>query len=162
MMVDKSTKMDWRVSYKSTRIGAGYFLRQHGRLKFTPEGYISFRGLNREDSNHLIQEWDRWIRDLQDSSHEHVRNAATHAPSMCSEHLDAYYRDRVIAESEITSLENSSKKLADSEQEPILLTQKRRGKWCTRCTYDARIITHKVHIIQIKFIFCYASVGVLS
>ncbi|KAG0047467.1 hypothetical protein BGZ89_004922 [Linnemannia elongata] len=45
---------------------------------------------------------------------------------MCSEHLDVYYRDRIVAESEITSLENSSKKLADSEQELIFLTQKRR------------------------------------
>ncbi|KAF9907757.1 hypothetical protein EC991_010627 [Linnemannia zychae] len=118
----------WRENYKSTRIGAGYFLGQHGRLKFTPEGYISFRGVSREDSSQLMQEWDRWIRDLQGSSHEHVRNAAAHAPSMCREHLDAYYRDRVVAESEITSLENSSKKLADSEQELILLTQKRRAK----------------------------------
>ncbi|KAF9343438.1 hypothetical protein BGX26_005715, partial [Mortierella sp. AD094] len=47
---------------------------------------------------------------------------------MCSEHLDAYYRDRVVAESEITTLENSSKKLADSEQELIFLAQKRRDE----------------------------------
>lgn len=131
MMVDNSTgkqKSDWRESYKSTRIGAGYFLSQHGRLKFTLEGYIGFRGVKREDSNQLIQEWDRWIRDLRTSSHDHVRNAASHAQFMCSEHLDVYYRDRVVAESEITSLENSSKKLADSEQELIFLTQKRRAK----------------------------------
>ncbi|KAH7054757.1 hypothetical protein BKA57DRAFT_234538 [Linnemannia elongata] len=114
--------------YKSTRIGAGDFLTQNGRLQFTPEGDIEFRGVKREDSNQLIQEWDRWIRDLRTTNQDHVRNAASHAQPICSEHLDVYYRDQVVAESEITSLENSSKKLADSEQELIFLTQKRRAE----------------------------------
>lgn len=92
--------------------------------------------MKRQDSNQLIHEWDRWIRDF--------RRNGKHAPSMCSEPLDDYYRDRVVAESEITSLENSSKKLADSEQALISLTQKRRGKWCTRCSYDARNVIRSI------------------
>lgn len=41
----------------SARAGAGYFLSQQGRLSFTPEDYIEFRALKREDSNKLLQEW---------------------------------------------------------------------------------------------------------
>jgi len=154
MMANKTTgkqKSDWRDNFNSARIGAGYFLSQQGQLTFTPEGYIGFRAVKREDSRQLIQEWNRWIRDLRSSPYLHVRIAASAAPSLCSEHLDGYYRDRVVAESEITSLENSSKKLADSEQELIYLTQKRRGKCYTRCSYDARYV---ICSIQIYFLLC--------
>ncbi|KAF9991412.1 hypothetical protein BGZ79_004542, partial [Entomortierella chlamydospora] len=131
MMADKTAGKQnggWKDSISSTRIGSGYFLSQQSQLKFTPEEYIGFRAVKREYSNQLIQEWDRWIRDLRASSYLHVRIAASAAPSLCSEHLDAYYRDRVVAESQITSLENSSKKLADSEKELIHLTQKLRAQ----------------------------------
>ncbi|KAF9904570.1 hypothetical protein BX616_001247 [Lobosporangium transversale] len=119
---------DWRNGFNQARVGAGYFLSQQGRLKFTPEGYIGFRALRRQDSTKLLQEWDRWIRDLRCSPFEHVKKAANLASAMCIKHLDDYYRDRVISESEIISLENASEKLADSEQELILLSRERREK----------------------------------
>ncbi|KAF9405408.1 hypothetical protein BGZ76_006584, partial [Entomortierella beljakovae] len=130
-MSDKTTGKrngDWRHTISSTRMGSGYFLSLQGQLKFTPEGYIRYRAVKRENSNMLMQEWDRWIQDLRASSYAHVRIAASAASSLCSKHLDAYYSDRVVAESEITSLENSSLMLAYSEKELIHLTQKYRAK----------------------------------
>ncbi|KAF9406007.1 hypothetical protein BGZ76_006438, partial [Entomortierella beljakovae] len=127
-MTNKNTygRKDWRDAFNDARVGAGYFFSQSGRLKFTPEGYIGFRALERKDSNKLLQEWDRWIRDLRGSTYEHVRIAANLAASMSIDHLDAYYQDRVIADRDITSLENSSKQMADSEQELRLLVAKHR------------------------------------
>lgn len=127
MLVKHKKKSDWRDHLNSARVGAGYFLSQQGRLIFTPEGYIEFRALRREDSEKLLQEWDRWIRDLRNCPFEHVKIAAGLAPSMRRKDLEAYYREQVVTESEITSLENSSKKLADAEQELISLAQQRRG-----------------------------------
>lgn len=97
----------------SERVGVGYFLSQR-RL------YRNL-ALRCEDSNKLLQEWHRWIWDLQNCPYEHVKIAAGLAPSTCHKNLNTYYQDQVVTESEITSFENSSKKLVDSEKELISL-----------------------------------------
>ncbi|KAF9175538.1 hypothetical protein BGX20_004425 [Mortierella sp. AD010] len=121
-------KNDWKEFFKTGRIGAGYFLTQKGRLSLSPEGYIKYRAVKREESDRLLHEWDRWILDLQNHDHEYLRSAGDKAPPMYKDHLDAYYRERVVAESEISSLENSSTMIGDSEKELISLSQKRRAK----------------------------------
>ncbi|GJJ67730.1 hypothetical protein EMPS_00076 [Entomortierella parvispora] len=128
MMLRKHTKKrDWRDSVNSARSGAGYFLGLRGDLNFSPNGYIEFRDLRREECEKLLQEWDGWMRTLRNSPYAHVKIAANIAPSMSRKDLYAYYRERILLESETTSLENSSKKIADAEQELILLAQKRRA-----------------------------------
>ncbi|KAF9585860.1 hypothetical protein BGW38_000416, partial [Lunasporangiospora selenospora] len=65
----------------------------------------------------------RWIQQLRTSKYDHIKKAAANAQPMNQEHLDSYYRDRVVIENNITSLENSFKKLADLKQEFKYLSQ---------------------------------------
>ncbi|KAK3844408.1 MAG: hypothetical protein J3R72DRAFT_438838 [Linnemannia gamsii] len=117
---------DWRSEFDSRRKGAGYFFSQRGRLSFTPSGYIGFRSLDRAHSSSLLQEWDVWIRDLKACTQEHVQRAAKAAPSLTTNDLDQYYRDRIVADRDLEVLANSSCQLKDADLELRLHLQRRR------------------------------------
>ena len=63
------------MEFDASRKGAGYFLSQTGRLHFEPSGYIAFRAVEEDCASRLIQEWDRWMRDLMNSASSSVQEA---------------------------------------------------------------------------------------
>jgi hypothetical protein len=119
---------EWQSEFDANRKGAGYFLSQTGRLCFEPTGYIASRALEENRASRLIQEWDRWIRDLKSSAHSFVREAATATRPLTIEDLDQYYRNRIVVQRDMVVLENSSKQLADGDQELYLRLQELRRK----------------------------------
>lgn len=118
--------VEWQSEFDANRKGAGYFLSQTGRLCFEPTGYIASRALEENRASRLIQEWDRWIRDLKSSAYSFVREAATATRPLTIEDLDQYYRNRIVVQRDMVVLENSSKQLADGDQELYLRLQELR------------------------------------
>ena len=116
---------EWQSEFDANRKGAGYFLSQTG---LEPTGYIAFRALEENRASRLIQEWDRWIRDLKSSAYSFVREAATASRPLTIEDLDQYYRNRIVVQRDMVVLENSSKQLADGDQELYLRLQELRRK----------------------------------
>lgn len=121
-------KKPWQDAYDPNRKGAGYFLSQTGRLRFEPAGYIAFRGVVRAASPKLLQEWDRWLRDLGKSINTTVQKAVKGASSMTQEHLDQFYEGRVVAKRDLAALEHSAEQLSDADNELRRRVQRRRGK----------------------------------
>jgi hypothetical protein len=119
---------DWRYENDPNLKGAGYLLTQRGRLQFVPSEYITFRAMERSRSSQLLQEWDRWMRDLGKSTHTVIQRAVKSAPSMTVEELDQHYRNRYAADRELDTLENSARQLAEADRDLALLVQERRGK----------------------------------
>ncbi|KAF9404053.1 hypothetical protein BGZ94_004400, partial [Podila epigama] len=123
---DRRMRTEWQSEYDANRKGAGYFLSQNGRLRFEPSGYIAFRALEEDRASRLIQEWDRWIRDLKNSKYSFVREAAAATRPLTIHDLDQYFRDRIVVQRDKTILENSSKQLTDGDQEIYLRLQELR------------------------------------
>lgn len=117
---------EWHSGFDANRKCAGYFLSQNGRLRYEPSGYIAFRALEEDRASRPAQEWDRGIRDLKNSTHSFVREAAAATRLLTLHDLDQYYRDRIVVQREKTTLENSSKQLADGDQEIHLCLQELR------------------------------------
>lgn len=95
---------------------------------FEPTGYIASRALEEIRASRLIKEWGRWIRDLKSSAYSFVREVATATRPLTIEDLDQYYRNRIVVQRDIVVLENSSKQLADGDQELFLHLQELRRK----------------------------------
>lgn len=119
---------EWQLDFDANRKGAGYFLSQTGRLRFEPSGYIAFRALEEAHASRLIQEWDRWIRDLKNSTHSFVQEAAAATRPLTIHDLDQYYLDRVVVQRDKAILENSSKQLTEGDKELFLRLQELRRK----------------------------------
>jgi len=107
----------WRAEINAKRMGAAYFLSQEGRLRFDPAEYIEYRSLDREFSFTLRREWAKWLRDLNNSSFEHIRRTAAASPAMTQNHLDNYYKDRIVRKRKLDVLESSAEQLTNADRE---------------------------------------------
>ncbi|GJJ75831.1 hypothetical protein EMPS_08189 [Entomortierella parvispora] len=118
----------WRAEINAKRPGATYFLAQGGRLRFDPAEYIEYRSLERESSVTLRREWAKWLRDLNNSSFEHVRRTAAAARRMTQDHLDNYYIDRIVKKRKLDVLESAAEQLAYADRELTALLAVRSAK----------------------------------
>lgn len=117
----------WRDGINDRRKGAGYFLTLKGDPSFKPADYIKYRAVQRDQSLALIEEWSRWMIDLQKSPHEVMRRAAV-APALTQNDLDEYYQDRVSVDREQDALESSRRQLRAADGQLTSRIQKRQGK----------------------------------
>ncbi|KAF9896686.1 hypothetical protein BX616_006954, partial [Lobosporangium transversale] len=107
---------NWKDDINVERSGAVYFLSQPSRPKFSPSEYIESRGLRQEDSHVILREWNRWIKDLMNSRHSFIREAAKAAGLMKAADLDKFYEKRIVAKRKLDVLKSSSEQLKDADQ----------------------------------------------
>lgn len=120
--MSSSKTPSWHSEIDARRKGAGYFLSQGGRLRFEPAGYVAFRAVPREASDMVAQEWARWLYDLKNSRHEHVRRTAAAASLFTQAHLDEYYKSRLLKKRALAAMESSIEQVtaADSKVTELL------------------------------------------
>ncbi|KAG0255818.1 hypothetical protein BGZ95_005662 [Linnemannia exigua] len=80
---EHSQEASWNAAISADRKGAGYFL--------SPQDYIHFRAVKRDQSSCLIDEWTRWLSELKANPHGGVRRAAVAASPLTQQNLDKYY-----------------------------------------------------------------------
>ncbi|CAO3565300.1 unnamed protein product [Mortierella alpina] len=104
--------------------GLGQFTGTPG-LTSVHSSFLTYFVRKRDQSSALIDEWNRWLLDLKNSSYEVVRRAAVTASALTQDDIDEYYRDRVSVDREHDALESSRKQLRVTDQQLTLRMEKR-------------------------------------
>ncbi|KAG0327681.1 hypothetical protein BG000_000844, partial [Podila horticola] len=70
----------------------------------------------------VVQEWARWLYDLKNSRHDHVRRTAAAASLLTQAHLDEHYKSRLLKKRALAAMESSIEQVtaADSKVTELL------------------------------------------